>query len=177
MLAEPLLPPDRVVSLPPLWIMGCVVFMWILEGLLLFIDSAVVEMTEFSHTHTHARMRVYNSFCLSVFSLFEWLKLPFVYALFKCVSTVTRTLSHSGWWWQMSLIYQQKSVTCGIRAPVWGGTLAHAADRTGHFYSLSSQQVHGKFPHCQFYWEMQRARRECQEKLQQETKANAGTHS
>uniref|UniRef100_A0A674PBQ0 Vasoactive intestinal peptide receptor 2 n=1 Tax=Takifugu rubripes TaxID=31033 RepID=A0A674PBQ0_TAKRU len=34
--------------------------------------------------------------------------------------------------------------------------------------------VHGKFPHCQFYWEMQRARRDCQIQLQRETSAHTG---
>ncbi|XP_041817304.1 vasoactive intestinal polypeptide receptor 2-like [Chelmon rostratus] len=34
--------------------------------------------------------------------------------------------------------------------------------------------VNGKFPHCQFYWEMQRARRECQTQLQQQTPAITG---
>uniref|UniRef100_A0A674ML48 Vasoactive intestinal peptide receptor 2 n=1 Tax=Takifugu rubripes TaxID=31033 RepID=A0A674ML48_TAKRU len=39
---------------------------------------------------------------------------------------------------------------------------------------ISCQQVHGKFPHCQFYWEMQRARRDCQIQLQRETSAHTG---
>ncbi|XP_068566361.1 vasoactive intestinal polypeptide receptor 2-like isoform X2 [Cebidichthys violaceus] len=36
--------------------------------------------------------------------------------------------------------------------------------------------VNGKFPHCQFQWEMQRARRECQTLLQQQTAASTGCH-
>lgn len=53
----------------------------------------------------------------------------------------------------------------------------HAGDKIQNISVLSSQQVHGKFPRCQFYWEMQRARRECQTQLQQETHANTGTHT
>uniref|UniRef100_H3CTH0 Vasoactive intestinal peptide receptor 2 n=1 Tax=Tetraodon nigroviridis TaxID=99883 RepID=H3CTH0_TETNG len=34
--------------------------------------------------------------------------------------------------------------------------------------------VHGKFARCQFHWEMERARRECQIQLQRESHANAG---
>ncbi|XP_035511040.1 vasoactive intestinal polypeptide receptor 2-like [Morone saxatilis] len=34
--------------------------------------------------------------------------------------------------------------------------------------------VNGKFPLCQFYWEIQRARRECQTQLQQQTPASTG---
>ncbi|XP_047424816.1 vasoactive intestinal polypeptide receptor 2-like [Mugil cephalus] len=36
------------------------------------------------------------------------------------------------------------------------------------------RKVNGKFPHCQLYWEMQRARRECQTQLKQQTPATAG---
>ncbi|XP_073344667.1 vasoactive intestinal polypeptide receptor 2-like [Pagrus major] len=36
--------------------------------------------------------------------------------------------------------------------------------------------VNGKFPLCQFEWEMQRARRECQTQLQQQTPASTGCH-
>ncbi|XP_068998282.1 vasoactive intestinal polypeptide receptor 2-like [Embiotoca jacksoni] len=36
--------------------------------------------------------------------------------------------------------------------------------------------VNGKFPHCQLYWEMQRARRECHTQLQQQTEDTAGCH-
>ncbi|XP_076617617.1 vasoactive intestinal polypeptide receptor 2-like [Chaetodon auriga] len=36
--------------------------------------------------------------------------------------------------------------------------------------------VNGRVPHCQFYWEMQRARRECQTQLQQQTPAVPGCH-
>ncbi|KAF1373266.1 hypothetical protein PFLUV_G00258640 [Perca fluviatilis] len=36
--------------------------------------------------------------------------------------------------------------------------------------------VNGKFPSCQFHWEMQRARRECQTQLQQPTPASIGCH-
>ncbi|XP_038594142.1 vasoactive intestinal polypeptide receptor 2-like [Micropterus salmoides] len=34
--------------------------------------------------------------------------------------------------------------------------------------------VNGKFPHCQFHWEMQQARRDCQTQLQQQTPASTG---
>ncbi|KAI4806666.1 hypothetical protein KUCAC02_017481, partial [Chaenocephalus aceratus] len=34
--------------------------------------------------------------------------------------------------------------------------------------------VNGKFPHCQFYWEMQRAKKECETLLQQQTAASTG---
>ncbi|XP_075936679.1 vasoactive intestinal polypeptide receptor 2-like [Anarhichas minor] len=36
--------------------------------------------------------------------------------------------------------------------------------------------VNGKFPSCQFQWEMQRARRECHTLLQQQTAASTGCH-
>ncbi|XP_029313538.1 vasoactive intestinal polypeptide receptor 2-like [Cottoperca gobio] len=36
--------------------------------------------------------------------------------------------------------------------------------------------VNGKFPHCQFHWEMQRAKRECETQLQQQTPAVTGCH-
>lgn len=52
----------------------------------------------------------------------------------------------------------------------------HAGDKIQNISVMSTQQVHGKFPRCQFSWEMQRARRECQTQLQQETHANTGTH-
>ncbi|XP_034006595.1 vasoactive intestinal polypeptide receptor 2-like [Trematomus bernacchii] len=34
--------------------------------------------------------------------------------------------------------------------------------------------VNGKFPHCQFHWEMQRAKKECETLLQQQTAASTG---
>ncbi|XP_054479190.1 vasoactive intestinal polypeptide receptor 2-like [Anoplopoma fimbria] len=36
--------------------------------------------------------------------------------------------------------------------------------------------LNGKFPHCQFQWEMQSARRECETLLQQQTAASTGCH-
>ncbi|XP_078136847.1 vasoactive intestinal polypeptide receptor 2-like isoform X2 [Sander vitreus] len=36
--------------------------------------------------------------------------------------------------------------------------------------------VNGRFPSCQFEWEMRRARRECQTQLQQQTPASTGCH-
>ncbi|XP_053198250.1 vasoactive intestinal polypeptide receptor 2 [Scomber japonicus] len=36
--------------------------------------------------------------------------------------------------------------------------------------------VNGKLPHCQFFWEMERARRDCQTQLQQQTPASTGCH-
>ncbi|XP_034718690.1 vasoactive intestinal polypeptide receptor 2-like [Etheostoma cragini] len=40
----------------------------------------------------------------------------------------------------------------------------------------STLTVHGKVPSCQFHWEMQRARRECQTQLKQQMPASTGCH-
>lgn len=37
-----------------------------------------------------------------------------------------------------------------------------------------SHTVNGKFPHCQFQWELQKAERECQSKLEQQTPPSSG---
>uniref|UniRef100_UPI0037E715E5 vasoactive intestinal polypeptide receptor 2-like n=1 Tax=Semicossyphus pulcher TaxID=241346 RepID=UPI0037E715E5 len=36
--------------------------------------------------------------------------------------------------------------------------------------------INGRFPHCQFYWEMERARTECRTQLQQQTPSSTGCH-
>lgn len=92
-------------------------------------ESAVVEMTDFTHTHTHTHTWVYHSFCLSVFSLFGWLRLPFVYTLFKCVSMVTRTCTHSGWRWQM-LSFISNTEVCQFFTSSTGGLNTRAASCT-----------------------------------------------
>ncbi|XP_029979818.1 vasoactive intestinal polypeptide receptor 2-like [Sphaeramia orbicularis] len=39
-----------------------------------------------------------------------------------------------------------------------------------------THQVNGKFPHCQFYWELQKAKGECQAILKLQTPASTGCH-
>lgn len=39
-----------------------------------------------------------------------------------------------------------------------------------------THQVNGKFPHCQFYWELQKAKGECQAILELQTPASTGCH-
>uniref|UniRef100_A0A3B4WGI5 Vasoactive intestinal peptide receptor 2 n=1 Tax=Seriola lalandi dorsalis TaxID=1841481 RepID=A0A3B4WGI5_SERLL len=44
----------------------------------------------------------------------------------------------------------------------------HVGDNIHNIYFLWFRQVDGKFPNCQFHWEIQRAERECRTQLQQQ---------
>ncbi|KAI3355479.1 hypothetical protein L3Q82_018315 [Scortum barcoo] len=56
------------------------------------------------------------------------------------------------------------------------GAFVHVGDNIHNIYFLSPRQVNGKFPNCQFYWEVQRAQQECKTQLQQQTPTSTGCH-